>query len=217
MAECNDGGFGVLRGPSEAATPLAGAARAAASGVPTPRSYNADVVAPHEGAPRRADAQARVPARHDVSETDSVALTRDPLPVEAMTRWATVPEAGAVVVFLGVVRDHAEGRDGVHALTYEAYEEPALRTMREIAAAARKRFPAVSRLALAHRLGRLELSETSVAVVVSAPHRAEAFEAARYCIDTLKQTVPIWKQEHWAQGVDWGVDAAPIRAVEVEA
>jgi molybdopterin synthase catalytic subunit len=165
------------------------------------------------GAPRFGDD----PGGDVTGDADVVFLTRDPLPVAEMTDWATVPRAGAVVVFVGVVRDHAEGRDDVRALTYEAYEGPAEVAMRDVAAAARRRVPDVARIAISHRLGRLALREASVAVVVSAPHRADAFEAARYCIDTLKASVPIWKHEHWAGGDDWGVDATPIRAVEAEA
>ena len=115
--------------------------------------------------------------------------------------------------FLGVVRDHAEGRAGVRAMTYEAYEEPALRVMGEIADAARHRWPDLERIALLHRVGELALSEPSVAVAVSSPHRDAAFDAARFCIDTLKETVPIWKQEHWSEGSDWALGEHPIRPV----
>jgi len=117
------------------------------------------------------------------------------------------------VSFSGVVRDHAEGRDGVRAMTYEAYEEPATRAMHAIADEMRTRWSDVERVALLHRVGELALSEASVVIVVSAPHRGTAFEAASYAIDTLKQTVPIWKQEHWAHGSDWAVEQHPIRSV----
>jgi molybdopterin synthase catalytic subunit len=136
-----------------------------------------------------------------------------PLPVDAATTWATTPSSGALVVFLGVVRDHAEGRDGVTGLTYEAYEEEATAKLAAVAAEARRQWPAIDRVALLHRTGDLALSETSVLVVVSSPHRDDAFEAARYCIDTLKETVPIWKREHWEGGSDWGTGAHPVRAV----
>lgn len=141
-----------------------------------------------------------------------IALGAEPLSVEGATAWASVPEAGAVVVFLGIVRDHAEDRTGVTALTYEAYESEARRALGELAASARVRWPALARIAVLHRTGRLELGEASVAVVTSSPHRDEAFEAARWCIDTLKETVPIWKQEHWADGSGWGTAARPIRS-----
>ncbi len=144
---------------------------------------------------------------------DWVGLTREPLPVEPVTAWATTPSSGAVVCFLGVVRDHAEGRDGVTGLTYEAYEDVARRRLDEVAAETRRRWPEVERLALLHRIGDLALSEPSVVVVASSPHRAEAFEAARFAIDTLKETVPIWKREHWAEGSDWATASHPVRPV----
>jgi molybdopterin synthase catalytic subunit len=154
-----------------------------------------------------------VPTDRAAGPDDRIELTRAPLPTDDLVRWATTPACGAVVSFLGVVRDHAEGRDGVHAMTYEAYEDHAERAMAEVAAVARQRWPAVQRIALVHRVGELALSEASVAVVVSSPHRADAFEAARFCIDTLKETVPIWKQEHWGGGSDWAVDEHPIQPV----
>jgi molybdopterin synthase catalytic subunit len=145
---------------------------------------------------------------------DWIALTTEPLPSDAALAWASTPAAGAVVSFLGIVRDHAEGRDEVEAMTYEAYEDPARRAMAEVVVAARDRWSDLERVALLHRVGDLRLSEPSVLVVVSAPHRAAAFEAARFCIDTLKETVPIWKQEHWSGGSDWAVEQHPIRRVE---
>ncbi|MFM8305207.1 MAG: molybdenum cofactor biosynthesis protein MoaE [Actinomycetota bacterium] len=144
---------------------------------------------------------------------DWVGLTLDPLPTEAASVWAATPRAGAVVCFLGVVRDHAEGRDDVRALTYEAYEEKAGDRLREIADETRRRWPDVERLVFLHRLGEVALSEASVLVVVSTPHRDEAFAAARFAIDTLKDTVPIWKQEHHSGGTEWSDHAAPVRPV----
>jgi molybdopterin synthase catalytic subunit len=144
---------------------------------------------------------------------DWIALTHDSLPLEAAAAWVTTPGAGAVVSFTGVVRDHAEGRSGVRAMTYEAYEDPARARLGELAQALRDRWPDVERVALLHRLGDLELSEASVLVVVSAPHRGTAFEAARFAIDELKQTVPIWKKEHWADGDDWALGSHEVRAV----
>ena len=148
--------------------------------------------------------------------SDWVALGPEVLPVDTATAWASVPGAGAVVVFLGIVRDHAEGREGVTALTYEAYEPEAERVMGEIVTTARDRWSDLARVALLHRTGRLGLGEASVAVVVSSPHRAVAFDAARFCIDTLKETVPIWKQEHHAGGADWGLGASSLRPVAAE-
>jgi molybdopterin synthase catalytic subunit len=142
---------------------------------------------------------------------DWVALTDEALPTDEAVAWATVPGAGAVVTFAGVVRDHAEGRSGVVAMTYEAYEEPAVRVLGDIAAEVRRRWPDVARVALLHRVGELRLSETSVLVVVSSPHRGAAFDAAEFAIDTLKRSAPIWKQEHWAGGSDWAVEQHSIR------
>ncbi len=144
---------------------------------------------------------------------DWVALTSLPLPVEVANTWVTTPASGAVVSFVGVVREHSEGRGGVRGLTYEAYEEEATRRLTDIADELRRRWPDVERVALLHRVGDLALSEPSVVVVVSAPHRAEAFEAARFGIDTLKETVPIWKREHWDGGSEWAGRAHPARPV----
>ena len=151
------------------------------------------------------------------AELDWVALSTEALPVADATSWATTPDCGAVVAFSGVVRNHSEGRDEVSGLTYEAYEEAARSRLAEVAAATRQRWPAIVRLALLHRIGHIELSETSVVVVVSAPHRAEAFDAGRYAIDTLKASVPIWKREHWGPGAsrhsEWAATAVPVRPV----
>jgi molybdopterin synthase catalytic subunit len=149
----------------------------------------------------------------DPPADDWIELSEDELPTAAAMEWATLPSCGGVVCFAGVVRDSSDDRPGVKALTYEAYEEQALVRLAEVAAEARRRWPDVVRLALLHRTGRLELTEASVIVVASTPHRAQAFEAARYCIDTLKETVPIWKAEDWEGGSDWALGDHPIRPV----
>ena len=148
------------------------------------------------------------------SGDDWFALTDEVLPVAALYDWAVRPDCGAVVVFSGTVRDHAEGREGVEQLVYEAYEQAATERLAAIAAEARTRWPAIGRLAMIHRMGPLALTESAVVVAVSSPHRHDAFEAARFAIDTLKETVPIWKHETWRDGADWGTDAAPIRDVQ---
>ena len=127
-----------------------------------------------------------------------------PLPVVEALAWATQPSCGAVVTFTGTVRDHSEGRPGVESLEYETYPEHVDTAMAGVVAEVRHRWPAVGRIAALHRVGRLSLGEVAVVVVVSAPHRAEAFEAARFCIDELKATAPIWKRETWSGGSDWG-------------
>ena len=141
-----------------------------------------------------------------MSERDWIALTANPLPFEQVGRWCVLPECGAVVVFAGTVRDYAEGRPGVTELAYEAYEEQVVPRLRALAADARTKFPGIGRLALLHRIGPLALEDVAVLVAVSTPHRPEAFDAARWCIDTLKADVPIWKKERWAGGAeeDWG-------------
>lgn len=141
-----------------------------------------------------------------------VELSSDPLPVSEVHDWLVTPACGGQVVFTGTVRDHAEGRDDVVGLEYEAYEEPALARMRTVAEEARVRWPEAERIALLHRVGRLELGDVAVVVGVAAGHRDEAFAAARFCIDTLKSSVPIWKKELWAGGdrSDWGTNAVPI-------
>jgi molybdopterin synthase catalytic subunit len=148
------------------------------------------------------------PAGHDW-----VGLTPLPLPIEAASTWAITPSCGAVVCFTGVVRDHSDGRAGVTGLTYEAYESEATRRLADVASEARRRWPEIGRLVLLHRVGDLDVSEASVVVVASAPHRADAFEAARFCIDTLKETVPIWKREHWEGGSDWATCSHEARSV----
>jgi len=140
-------------------------------------------------------------------KADRVELSDMPLNIGELYEWALTPECGAVVVFSGTVRDHAEGRSGVTSLAYEAYGEVALAKMKEVVDEARRRCPAAGRIAVVHRLGELTLTESSVVVVVSAPHRPEAFETARFCIDALKQSVPIWKKETWSTGTDWGTNS----------
>jgi molybdopterin synthase catalytic subunit len=157
---------------------------------------------------------ASVPLPQPVPDArDWLALDAEPIVLDPLVAWATTPGSGAVVAFLGVVRDHAEGRDDVVALTYEAYEEPARLRLAEIVAAVREEWPALERVAVVHRLGRLTLSETAVVVVVSSPHRADAFAAALVCIDRVKESVPIWKKEHWSDGSDWALGDQPIRAL----
>ncbi len=113
----------------------------------------------------------------------------------------TEPEDGALCVFTGVVRNHNDGKP-VRYLEYEGYEEMVVSIFDEIAQEAKKRF-GVTRVRIVHRLGRMEIGETSVAVAVSSPHRGEAFAACRFAIDTLKHQAPIWKKEFYADGSSW--------------
>jgi molybdopterin synthase catalytic subunit len=141
---------------------------------------------------------------------DWITLSEAPLPLAETLEWIVEPSCGAVATFFGTVRDHAEGRRGVSSLEYEAYEEGALTALAGLVEQARRRWPELGRIALHHRLGRLELCEIAVVVAVAAPHRSQAFEAARYCIDTLKATVPIWKFETWEGGSAWSACTTPL-------
>ena len=141
---------------------------------------------------------------------DWLGLTDAPLPIGWMYEWCVRPDCGAVVLFSGTVRDHAEGRHDVQRLEYEAYEEMVVPKLAEIAAEARARWPMIGRVVLVHRVGTLGLGESSVVVAVSSPHRAEAFAAARYAIDALKVSVPVWKREVWAEGSEWATNAQQL-------
>ena len=169
----------------------------------------AESSAPQVCGPPTYDDKVQPPASGD----DWVALTDGPLPVESALGWVGLPACGAQVLFSGTVRDHADGRPGVTALEYEAYAGQVEPRLASLAREARARWPGLGRVVLLHRVGRLELGECSVVVVVSAPHRGEAFEAARWCIDTLKATAPIWKKETWAGGEGWGTRAQPVGEV----
>lgn len=140
-----------------------------------------------------------------------MALTESAFEVGVIYDWTVLDRCGAVVLFSGTVRDHAEGRDGVQHLTYEAYAEHVVPRFEAIVSEVRTRWPDTGRIAVLHRVGRLELGESSVITAVSAPHRPQAFEAARFAIDALKESAPIWKHEVWADGSDWGTGASEVR------
>jgi molybdopterin synthase catalytic subunit len=131
-----------------------------------------------------------------------IRLTRGPIDYHALTEQVRRRDCGAVITFLGTVRDLTGERVTV-ALDYEAYPGMAEKKMAEIEADTRARWP-VGEIALVHRLGHLDVGEVSVAVAVSCPHRVQAFEACRHAIDRLKELVPIWKKENWADGsTEW--------------
>ena len=130
-----------------------------------------------------------------------IQLTQAPLERDALVAAVSDPSVGGIVVFEGVVRDTARGKQ-VRYLEYDMYEEMAEQQIRSIIEEAQQRW-GVERVAVAHRFGRLEIGEASVIIVVATPHRAEAFEACRYIIDTLKSTVPIWKKEVATDGEEW--------------
>jgi molybdopterin synthase catalytic subunit len=128
---------------------------------------------------------------------DWLAIGASELPVADAYTWCVLPSCGAVVLFSGTARDHAEGRPGVTLLEYEAYEDQVIPRFAQIAGELRKRWPTVGRVAMLHRVG----------------PRGEAFEAARYGIDTLKEAAPIWKKETWDGGSDFGLGAQPLTEV----
>jgi MoaE-MoaD fusion protein len=141
------------------------------------------------------------------TQDDLVLLVRAPIDAAALIRHVRTAGDGALVTFDGCVRNQSHGRRTLY-LDYEAYESMALAKIREIAAAIHETF-SIDRVAIAHRLGRLEIGETSVFIAVSAPHRSAAFDACRFAIDTLKKTVPIWKKEYFQDGAVWADGELP--------
>ena len=135
-------------------------------------------------------------------DSDVYRVVGRPLSPDAVAGMVDDPAAGGVVIFSGVVRNETGGRP-VKFLEYEAHGPMAEAKLREIGDEARRRWPGVRRVAILHRIGRLEIGEASVLIAVSAAHRAEAFEACRWAIDTLKTTVPVWKKEHFEDGEVW--------------
>ena len=140
-----------------------------------------------------------------------VDIVEEPIDLAKLMEWARVDSDGAVVSFLGVVRNFAEGRSVV-AMEYHCYREMARRELEALEAEASRRWP-LGRIALVHRIGLLQLGEASVAIVAASPHRAEAFDACRYLIDSLKECVPIWKREIFEEGKPEWVKGVRGRAV----
>jgi MoaE-MoaD fusion protein len=140
-------------------------------------------------------------------EGDAFLLVREPIRARDLLEAMKAPEDGALVVFDGFVRNNFKGGKTLH-LEYEAYEPMAYAKIREIGAEIHEKF-SVHRVAIVHRLGRLEIGETSVWIAVSAAHRGAAFDACRYAIDTLKRAVPIWKKEFFAGGAVWAEGEVP--------
>ena len=139
---------------------------------------------------------------------DWIALAEGELPSQAAGEWVVVPGCGAVVTFHGTVRDHSSAGLGVTALEYEAWQPQAEAAMAIVVAEARANEPSLGRIVVIHRVGRVDLGQPAVVVAVSAPHRGEAFEAARYLIDETKARAPIWKKEIRADGSVW-VEGCP--------
>jgi molybdopterin synthase catalytic subunit len=155
--------------------------------------------------PRPGDEIAFIPPVSGGSDAPSaigpIRIVRDRVDVAALEAAVADPRAGAICTFVGTTRENNVGRK-VLRLEYEAYEAMALSEIRKLAIEATQRWD-ITRIAITHRIGVVEIGETSVAIAVSAPHRAEAFEACRFAIDTLKEIVPIWKKEHFEGGEVW--------------
>jgi molybdopterin synthase catalytic subunit len=143
----------------------------------------------------------------DAQQPASVRILRDPISTQIELDRLKLPQDGAAVIFEGVVRDNTRSRRTLY-LDYEAYEGMALKQMKALTEQARSQF-AIRDIALVHRLGRLEIGETSVLIVVASAHRGPAFDACRWIIDTLKKTVPIWKKEYFEDGAVWA-DGEPF-------
>lgn len=131
-----------------------------------------------------------------------VRVSPAPIDPAALVREVSGPASGAITLFLGTVRDHSPGKEGITHLEYEAYEQHVVAKIEAVVEEAAARWT-IDRLAVEHRVGRVELAEASVAVAVACAHRAEAFAAARYLIDELKLRAPIWKKECWPGGEEW--------------
>ena len=142
-----------------------------------------------------------------------IELTEQPIDTQEVLRRVSSNQAGAVVLFLGTTREFTRGRQ-TQSLTYECYADMAEKKLSELEAQAHERWPLVA-TAIVHRVGHLGLGEASVAIAVSSAHRQDAFEAGKWLIDTLKELVPIWKQENWADGTsEWvhpGMEASPTK------
>ena len=133
---------------------------------------------------------------------DHVSVGPEAIDPAGLLHRVASPDCGAAVLFLGTVRDHSPGKDGVTHLEYEAYDGVVERVIADVLAEARARWPVI-RVAVSHRTGSLAVGEPAVVVAVSAAHRTEAFAAAAYLIDEVKARAPIWKKEHWPGGAEW--------------
>lgn len=141
---------------------------------------------------------------------DWVAVSATPLEPDVLTAWVTRPNCGAVVTFCGTARSSSSTGHDITELQYETSDEMALARLRDVVATARERWPELGAVAIQHRVGRVLLEQPAVVVAVSSPHRQEAFEAAQFCIDTVKKSVPMWKREVWLGGSAWSQEAHDI-------
>ena len=129
-------------------------------------------------------------------------ITREPLSIDDVVARLADPANGAVGAFVGVVRGETDGRETQH-LEYEAYPEMAEEQLRRIGVEIRERWPTICEAAIVHRIGRLEIGEIIVIIAISSAHRQDVFAATHYAIDRLKEIVPVWKKEVWADGEEW--------------
>lgn len=160
----------------------------------------------HEG-----DEVAFLPPVSGGAANDFFRVTREVIPTQGLAQQLKAAEDGAVVIFEGIVRNHSQGRKTLY-LEYEAYEPMAVRKMEQIGREIKERFP-IDSVGMIHRVGRLEIGETSVAIIVTSAHRGAAFEACRYAIDRLKQMVPIWKKEYFEDGSVWAEGEGQTRVL----
>ena len=143
---------------------------------------------------------------------DFYRLTKEVIRTRELAEALKAPEDGATIVFEGIVRNHSKGKKTLY-LEYEAYEPMAVRKMEEIGDEIKRKF-AIDRVGMVHRTGRLEIGETSVAIIVTSAHRAAAFDACRYAIDRLKQIVPIWKKEYFEDGAVWAEGEGQLKVLK---
>jgi molybdopterin synthase catalytic subunit len=148
------------------------------------------------------------------SNLDWVYVSASPLSSDELTKWATRPNCGAVVTFCGTVRNSSTTGHEITSLEYETSTELAEGRLLEVVGEARSRWPELGAIAVHHRVGSVELGDTTVVVAVSSAHRLEAFEAAKYLIDTVKISVPMWKREVWEGGSAWSEETHSIVSVQ---
>jgi molybdopterin synthase catalytic subunit len=148
------------------------------------------------------------------SIVDWVSVSPTPLSPDDLVAWAVRPECGAVVTFCGTARSTSTNDHEIQALEYETSVELAQTRIAEVVASARSRWPELGAVAIHHRVGVVAVTEPAVVIVVSSPHRREAFDAAQFCIDTVKRCVPMWKREMWEGVSAWSEEAQPIVSID---
>ncbi|MYL70259.1 molybdenum cofactor biosynthesis protein MoaE [Halobacillus litoralis] len=136
-------------------------------------------------------------------------ITTEPLKVEEVTKRVIRREAGAINTFIGTVREFTKGKRTLY-LEYETYKEMAEKKLEQIAVEIEKQWPS-AQVVIAHRVGRLDITDIAVMIAVSTPHRNDSYEASRYAIERIKEVVPIWKKEHWEDGEEWIGDQKEVR------